>query len=180
MSEKIQNLERIVANLLGELVQETRFNLRARDVRKAMMAAGQLLQNLADTFGQDVMREILRRDEAREDTREDSPEDRVIDIDTLDLNTAFEQDEELGDKNYKGRELRVRGVVSKIRKDVAGTPYLHLKAGNTFVRCYWSSEHKEDLASFELGNEVELRCDCAGKVDGRVVLTKCTIADRGK
>ena len=108
---------------------------------------------------------------------EGNPEDRYIEIDAKDLNSEYQENEAAADAEYKGKVLRVSGVISRVGHTIQGKRYLNLKTEFTYVRCNWSNKHKQDFTALKQGKEVEIECKCGGKVEGGVVLNDCSLVD---
>jgi hypothetical protein len=110
-------------------------------------------------------------------TEEGNPEGKYIEIDAKDLNSEYQEDETAADTEYKGKMLRVSGVISRVGHTVQGKRYVNLSTEFTYVRCNWSNKHKQDFTALKQGKEVELECECAGKVEGGVVLNNCSLVN---
>ena len=110
-------------------------------------------------------------------TEEGNPEARYIEIDAKDLNAEYEENKVAADAEYKGKVLRVSGVISRIGHTLHGERYVNLKTEFNYIRCYWSKKHKRDFTAMKRGKEVEIECECAGKVGGGVVLNDCLLVD---
>ena len=108
---------------------------------------------------------------------EGNSEFRYIEIDAKDLDSEYEENRVAADAEYKGKVLRVTGVISRIGHTLHGERYLNLKTEFSYIRCYWSKKHKRDFTAMKPGKQVEIECECAGKVEGGLVLNDCFLAN---
>lgn len=97
-------------------------------------------------------------------TRHTEPE--VIEISAADLYSAYEANQVAADQQYKGRLLKVTGVVSSIGKDILGSPYIVLGSGDEWevwgVQCTFPSRYESRIAKLEKGQQVTVTGKCTG------------------
>lgn len=91
---------------------------------------------------------------------------------------SYDANEVAADARYKGRSIRVSGIVGDIKKDILNRPYVTLGTGAEFeipkVQCFLAAAAVSQAASLRPGQMVALE----GKVDGlmmNVLLSDCTI-----
>lgn len=102
-----------------------------------------------------------------------APSEEVISISATDLFAAYEKNEIAADAAYKGRLLKVDGVVENIGKDITDTPYVALKAGPLFgVQCMLAKSAVDQASELEAGKTVTLQGRNSGKL-GEVILRDC-------
>jgi hypothetical protein len=92
------------------------------------------------------------------------------------LMSSYTQNEVAADEQYKGRVLIVTGVVTKIGKDILGSPYITLETGQRIssVQCIFPTSSSHRLASTKLGSSVVIRGKCSGKLMN-VLLRDCEL-----
>ena len=104
----------------------------------------------------------------------------VASISAARLYAAYEANEVAADSKYKGKELKVSGVVDKIGKSVWGTTFVALKSGDRFgvfnVNCYFDDKHKARAAEVRKGQYISVRGTCNGKTVG-IEVNDCIFAN---
>lgn len=96
------------------------------------------------------------------------PSPTANDADTLDANrlhTEYMVNEVAADQKYKGGEVRLRGRVKEVARDIISErPYVLLDAkGVGGVRCFVPREAESSLASLHSGQQVTVGGVCQGK-----------------
>jgi uncharacterized protein len=88
------------------------------------------------------------------------------------LYAAYHDNEVAADQKYKGRALRIRGIVGSISKDIFDKPYVTLLAGSQFdtVQLQFGDTSNEQLAKLRKGMNIEVTCRGRGMVIGIPVL----------
>jgi hypothetical protein len=86
-------------------------------------------------------------------------------VQATDLYDAYDANEVQADLKYKGQMLYVQGIVEKIGKDLADTPYVELKGPNAFfgVKCVFSRSDENRLATVRKGQNLTIKGTCNGK-----------------
>ena len=73
------------------------------------------------------------------------------------------------DAKYKGKIIKVTGVVDSIGEDTLHHPYIRLTGGGKHqawgVRCAFSKKYEPELAQLTIGQTVTVQ----GKCDGRLI-----------
>ena len=94
------------------------------------------------------------------------------------LNSEYSANEVAADAKYKGKFVRVTGVVDTIGKDIVDSMYVTLSTGELFVnvQCMLEDSEFEKAATLSKGSSVSL----VGKVNGSslglgVLIRKCVI-----
>lgn len=84
------------------------------------------------------------------------------------LLAAYDANEVAADEKFKGKLIEVTGKVDTIAKDIMGDPYVTLGSGKDFefahVQAVFPADALKQLAGLRKGQEVTVRCTCAGKV----------------
>lgn len=89
----------------------------------------------------------------------------------------YEENEVSADNTYKGKKIKVSGIVETIAKDIMDDSFVTIGAGGdefslTSIQCYFEKEG--DLASLKKGDSLTVE----GKGDGKVmniILRECSI-----
>lgn len=100
----------------------------------------------------------------------------AMDVQMSVLLSDYSSNEVAADQRYKGRLIRVNGVVSDIKKDLMDKPFVLLNAGDGFrtVQCAFATSAVADAAKLRSGEPVTLQ----GVVQGLMVnvqVTDCTV-----
>lgn len=92
------------------------------------------------------------------------------------LYRAYKANEVQADSKYKGKVLKVSGVVDGIGKDMLDKPYVSLKTSSPImtVQCFFSKSHLKTLGNLKKGQELTVKGVCDGKL-GNVMLRGCVI-----
>ena len=97
-------------------------------------------------------------------TRHTAPQ--VIVISATELYSAYEANQVAADQQYKGRLLKVTGVITSIGRDILGTPYIGLGSGSEWevwgVQVLFSSRYESRIAKLEKGQQVTVTGKCTG------------------
>ena len=95
------------------------------------------------------------------------------------LHREYRENEVSADNKYKGKLLRVYGVVNQVSKDAIGSGMIvYLKTGeygSANVACRFSKEYEEELARLSVGQEISIDGTCSGLTITTVYLRECTI-----
>jgi len=112
---------------------------------------------------------------AERDEERDQRHDVVISVSALDLFAAYSANEVAADKKYKGKRLKVTGLILRIRTG----PFVVLEADRSDafagVDCTFSRKDEDDVASLKKGEIVTILGTCEGYLLGSVGLQKCAI-----
>jgi hypothetical protein len=98
-----------------------------------------------------------------------------IDIAAADLAKNYKTNRERADADYKGKRVRVSGVVGDVRKDDRGAVSITLgREGDaeSVADCFFADDFNKQAASLGKGVRLTIECDCEG-LDGNVILRKC-------
>lgn len=101
----------------------------------------------------------------------------AIAMDARDLMSAYEESEIKADAKYKNRRLLVTGPVAEIGKDLLGSTYMAIQAGNPVftVQCFFKRTDEMVNAHLRKGVVVSVVGTCDGQV-GNVFLKECVLA----
>lgn len=96
------------------------------------------------------------------------------------LYVEYHENEVLADSKYKGRRLRVSGVVGEIGKGLLDEAVLRLGTSNRFesVDAYLNSSENSAAAALSKGAIVTVQCEGGGMIVGSPVLKGCRIENR--
>jgi hypothetical protein len=99
-----------------------------------------------------------------------------ISVSAVDLARAYERNEAAADAAYKGRLLRVTGVVASIDKDLFDNTVVQLDGVNTFLGVAAELEESEEEQAIALrkGQTVTVLCRGDSEVIGAPMLDECT------
>lgn len=110
-----------------------------------------------------------------EDKAEDKKEYIVSSYNTIPINrliSDYDANEMRADEQYKGRLLRVAGIVADIRSsDIAGNPYVTIKSPEIFapvIKCVFKDEEK--LLKYSEGDKITVIGICTGLSVGGLVI----------
>ncbi len=100
----------------------------------------------------------------------------AVSVDNRKLWQDYEANEVAADNAYKGRPLKVTGIVASIDKDFMDDVVLHLASPNEFMNTMATMTKSEGAKSAALskGNRVVLLCEGKGRVLGTPALDGCT------
>lgn len=101
----------------------------------------------------------------------------ATEVTATDLLSAYEDNEVAADKKYKGRWVKITGIVGDIKKGVLGKVYVTIGTGERFelpiVQCFAAKRMSDDAASLKRGQKITAK----GRVEGlmmNVVVRECT------
>lgn len=117
----------------------------------------------------------------QEKAKHEEEEATAIGIDAPTLLQEYEANEVRADQNYKGRFLRVRGIVGSIGKGLTGNQYVTLRGRDEnrifMVQCFFDDSFAGELAGLEAGTLLEnVGGTCGGKF-GNVLLNDCRFVE---
>lgn len=101
--------------------------------------------------------------------------EEVIEIAAPALQAAYEKNEIAADQQYKGKPLRVTGVVNSIDSDMDDEPVVVLVGDGYFSNVRAAGVAKDVAATLGKGQSVTLRCTGDGEILGSPSLANCTI-----
>ena len=162
MPESVKEEQRqVILERERQKEQETRERLRQAQVR----------------IDQERLEDQERREQERQERARRERERQYVQATSL--HQEFNENEVKAGNKYKGKLVRVHGIVKRISKDVLGSGItVHLKASEYFatVECQFSEEYAEELALLSSGQEIYIDGTCVGLITGRTVyVEECTI-----
>lgn len=105
------------------------------------------------------------------------PAPALPEVGAVELLNLYAANELAGDAEYKGKEIRITGVVGRIGNDILGTPYVTLGSGGELevrqVQCMLDKASASIAARLTPGQTITMR----GKVDGlmmNVIVRSCS------
>ncbi len=112
---------------------------------------------------------------------ESKTDEKPIVIKAADLHTEYKANEVAADEKYKGKKLRVGGIISSIDKDAFDNMIIHLDTGEAFSNVMATMEDSEKAAVMKLSKQqvVVVECKGGGFIIGSPVLNDCKIFSSG-
>lgn len=109
-------------------------------------------------------------------------EDReTYDISVLadDLYSEYHENEVAADNKYKGKRIKVTGIVAEIRKDFMDDEIIDLKTDNQFmdIHCEMNKSESDKVVNLRKDSQVILIGKCKGMIIGSVQLDDCVFAN---
>ncbi len=103
-----------------------------------------------------------------------------IEVSAHDLFAAFEENEIAADKQYKGKLVKVTGIVSDINSEgfLTSANILLDAESSSFlgsVQCNFNSKNQDSLANIEKGQSVTVIGTCGGLSSFNVILSSCKL-----
>ncbi len=96
-------------------------------------------------------------------------------VSATDLVQAYKDNEVAADVKYKGKALKVTGIVTSIKKDITSEIYVTLKGtGFRSVQCYFEDSENSKVANLKKGDELTVIGDCHGLMMN-VLMKECEI-----
>jgi hypothetical protein len=124
------------------------------------------LKNLAEEVQQKI-----------DEHSDENTAEEVISITADKLSEAYEENEIAADKRYKGKILKVTGVVESIDQGWFGGITVKLSVGGDWdfntIDCSFDSEHEDAIAELKTGERVEIIGECDGNGFMSVGLDDC-------
>lgn len=89
-----------------------------------------------------------------------------IDISAPQLYAEYEENGVAADQNYKGKVLRVTGIVNSIDKDIMDNIYVALQGNDIIgdVQCFFSDDNANKAAQLKKGQKITVIGKCDGKM----------------
>ena len=91
---------------------------------------------------------------------------------------AYRTDKNAAEAEYKGRILKVTGVVSSVSKNFVGTTFIKL-AGVSIeayrVQCMFDKEHEPELAQMTKGDTITIRGTCDEYLPPDITMKECVL-----
>lgn len=104
-----------------------------------------------------------------------SPLEAPVEVSAKQLYADYDANEVSADDKYKGKVLRVTGVIETIGKDILGAPFVefttHYGPG---VQCMFDDSDKPKLATLKKGEKLVVLGTGDGKL-GNVILRRCVV-----
>jgi len=88
----------------------------------------------------------------------------IISITSPQISYEYDANEFSSDKKYKGKILRVKGVVNEISRDLLGDIYVSLIGMDEMqnVQCFFEEDDAEGLENINKGSVIEIQGKCDG------------------
>ena len=100
-----------------------------------------------------------------------------IDVTAAELHAAYAENEVSADEKYRGKILRVTGILDAIKKDITDAPYVVLRSENRFegVHASFAGDALSTLTALKPGKPITLRCIGDNVIIGNPKLKGCVI-----
>jgi hypothetical protein len=98
----------------------------------------------------------------------------TISVSVAQLRKAFEENEVAANMKYKGKTVRVEGIVAAIKVG-SGRPHVYLRSEYHGVDCAFKDSDNADLARLSKGSLVVVQGDCTGMFYGTVAMDNCRL-----
>lgn len=99
----------------------------------------------------------------------------AISVSARELYADYEANGVAADEKYKGKVLRVTGVVNNIDRDVLDKIYVTLSGNDYYgdIQCFFAENHVQTAAQLSKGQTITVKGKCDGKMMN-VLLRGCT------
>jgi hypothetical protein len=98
-----------------------------------------------------------------------------VDVSAAKLASDYKANEVSADEVYKGKVLRVTGVVDSIKKGITNEPYVVLRSDGAFLGVHAHFEQTAGLGGLSPGNQVTIRCIGNNVIMGSPMLKSCVL-----
>lgn len=105
---------------------------------------------------------------------------KILEADAQTLTAAYEENEVKADMAYKGKTLRITGIVDKIGTDIIDDAYIIVGTGKEFehpqIQCYFMDvEEVNKVADLLAGDEVIIEGICDGTAVVNIQIKDCSV-----
>ena len=98
------------------------------------------------------------------------------------LLNAYEENEIAADGNYKGKNLKISGIVKDIGKDILDNAYVTVQGEDSgiydfkSVQCFFDDNNLDAISSLKAGDKITITGLCDGTILGiNIRLDKCNV-----
>jgi hypothetical protein len=91
------------------------------------------------------------------------------------LASDYKANEVSADELYRGKVLRVSGVVDSIKKGITDEPYVVLKTNNQFMGVHANFDDTAGLSGLAAGKRITVRCIGNNVIMGSPMLKDCVL-----
>lgn len=103
---------------------------------------------------------------------------KAIELSVEELLQAYRTDEKAAEAQYKGKTLRITGVVGSTGKNMVGTSFIKL-AGDTIeawrIQCMFDKEYEDEVAQVTKGQTITVLGECADYHKPDVTIKDCIL-----
>lgn len=111
-----------------------------------------------------------------------APTGPEIEITSKAMLKEYEENEVRADVKFKGKRIRLTGIVGEIKKDITDGIYVTLGTGAELeipvAQCFFSDEHTKETAALVRKRTVSVDCTCGGLM-GNVIMRDCAFVPNG-
>lgn len=93
-------------------------------------------------------------------------QEAVIETDVAMLMTTYDDNELAGDQKFKGKRVKISGIISRIAADPDGAPYVGFKTPDNVrgvLQCYFPQGCIDALVKLKKGQNLAPTCTVKGK-----------------
>jgi hypothetical protein len=102
-----------------------------------------------------------------------TPSVPALEVDAFQLDADYHANEVSADMKYKGKLLRVTGVVESINKDISDDAWIGLAAANEFMVTHASGLSPNQVVNLKKGESITITCTGAGMLIESPMLKDC-------
>lgn len=114
-----------------------------------------------------------KKEQQRKEVAE--PTSPPIEVSAEKLASDYKANEVSADEMYRGKVLRVSGVVEAIKKDITDDPYMVIKTNNMFLGVHAKFDSPDGLSRIPPGKQVTVRCIGNNVIMGSPMLKDCVL-----
>lgn len=146
--------------LFGWLTLRKGHSNMARGVTFGWMALFLVLYaNRKDDHSEPSQRTAVRAESAQTETK-------VMEVQVHEILAAYKGNEVGADNTYKGKRVKISGVVDDVKKDILDSLYVTVGTGAQFeipqVQAFFEDEMNDRLAKLQKGQRITVTCDIDG------------------
>ena len=101
--------------------------------------------------------------------------EEALEVTSQELLEAYEANEVGADAKFKGKKLRITGVVNEIASGIGDEPDIRLEGGKMFKHVTLQGVSKTDAARLKKGQKIVAVCKGNGEIIGTPFLKNCAL-----
>jgi hypothetical protein len=114
-----------------------------------------------------------KKDKQRQEVA--TPTTPPVEVSATRLASDYKENEVNADELYRGKVLRVSGVVDSIKKGITDKPYVVIKTDNQFMGVHANFDDSAGLSGLAAGKQITVRCIGNNVVMGSPMLKDCVL-----
>ena len=103
---------------------------------------------------------------ANSGTKQAAEQKQLPEVSARQLIAAYDANEVSADATYKGKTIKINGLVNDVKKDLSGSLYVLIGTGADFeltaVQAYFEDEKANQLAQLKKGQRITVVCEVTG------------------